>query len=67
MKIDGIEGVKKIEGVLELEMEFSIGDILHSANDDRGRQGYVIIFANSGEELNFRLDKVKESINIVIE
>ncbi len=66
-KIDGIEEAKKIEGVLELEMEFSVGDILHSANDDRGRQGYVIIFANSGEELNFRLDKVKESINVVIE
>lgn len=67
IKISGLESAKKINGVLQLELEFNIGDQIYAANDDRGRQGYVIILAEDDAELQDKLEMVKNAIEVVTE
>lgn len=64
--IEGIESAKKIEGILQMELEFKVGDTIRSANDDRGRQGYVIILAETEALLNSKLEEVKNIIKVSV-
>lgn len=41
--MDGIDECKSMDSVVDLGLEFKVGDILSPATDDRSRQGYVII------------------------
>lgn len=65
--ITGADEVKKIEGVFEFKLAFKTGDTLKAAEDDRSRQGFVIIFSNSKKELDATLKKVTETIKIEYE
>lgn len=49
--IDGIEAIKKIKGVEDFALEFSVGDIVEHAQDDRSRVGYYIAYAESEDRL----------------
>lgn len=62
--IQGVEEARAIEGVIALELEFKTGDIIKSARDDRGRQGYIIILADTPEELDLRLKKAIELVKV---
>lgn len=65
--INGLEDAKSCEGVLELQLFFQPGTFLKDASDDRSRQGFVILFADSKNELIKRLERVKQSLDIVYE
>jgi carbamoyl-phosphate synthase large subunit len=66
-KINGLDEVKSMEGVLTVDLNFSIGDTLGKAKDDRGRQGFVILFADSLDEQNERLNLITKMIQIEYE
>lgn len=63
-EITGLETAKNIKGVLEINLSFRPGDTLKPAEDDRSRQGFVILFADSKQELDENLKKVINSIQI---
>lgn len=65
--ISGFDEAKNIDGVFKLKFFFKEGDVLKAAEDDRSRQGFVIIFSNTKQELNTVLAKVKETIKIEYE
>lgn len=65
--IHGFENAKKIVGVENIALNFKVGDNLLPASDDRSRQGHVIIFANSQNEINEILKEVLETIKIEYE
>jgi biotin carboxylase len=66
VEIIGVDKAKNLPGVHRLELEFKVGDILKPAGDDRGRQGYCILFAESDQELNDRLESVLNSIHVQV-
>lgn len=66
-KIVGLQDAKRLEGVLDLDLEFSEGSILKSANDDRSRQGYVIVFAETENQLDARLQHVINTVRVILE
>ena len=66
VEIIGVDKAKNLPGVHCLELEFKVGDILKPAGDDRGRQGYCILFAESDQELNDRLESVLNSIHVQV-
>ena len=53
-----------IPGVHALELEFSEGDTLKPAGDDRGRQGYAILITETADQLNETLHAVMETIAV---
>ena len=58
-KIEGIEKIRAIPEVIAFEVEFSEGDIIERAQDDRSRVGFYIICAEDKK----RLEEVTEIIN----
>ena len=60
--VKGLEKASQLPGIQSLELEFKCGDIIKSAGDDRSRQGYTIVFADSEHELEERLQRL---INIL--
>lgn len=62
--IKGLEEAALIPGVHALELEFSEGDTLKPAGDDRGRQGYAILLANNQKELQACLDAVNKTLKV---
>ena len=61
------EEIREITGVFRFELSFKEGDLLKPATDDRSRQGYVIIFANSKDEIHDTLSKINQTLVIEIE
>lgn len=64
ISINGVEEGKKIAGVLRTELEFEVGDTIRLASDDRGRQGYAIVLAESEKELDLRVSELKSAIKV---
>jgi phosphoribosylaminoimidazole carboxylase (NCAIR synthetase) len=62
--IRGLEEARSIPGVHALELEFSEGDTLKPAGDDRGRQGYAILITETADQLNETLHAVMETIAV---
>lgn len=62
--ITGLDEARKQPGVLLAELEFEVGSILKPAGDDRGRQGFAIVFADTAEELENRLNQVINTIKV---
>ena len=62
--IIGIEKCKKFNFVIDIGLEFKIGDTLKNASDDRSRQGYVIVNGNSHEEVSLNLKIIYNTILI---
>ena len=66
LEIKGVDSAKNLPGVHCLELEFTVGSVLKPAGDDRGRQGYCILFAESEQELNDRLQSVLRTIHVEV-
>ena len=59
ISIAGVEDIKKIKGIRDFSLEFSVGDIVGQAQDDRSRVGYYIAHAESEHELQ----QIEESVS----
>lgn len=64
--IQGIEEAKKLEGVVDVELEIGVGDRITQAKDDRSRCGYYIIYAESMEELKSLENKLLNTVRVEI-
>jgi biotin carboxylase len=62
--IKGIEKCKNIKEVHALELEFSVNDTIKEASDDRGRQGFVIVFAENEKQSRKVIDELYKQIKI---
>ena len=60
----GVEEVKNMEGVLMLDIPIKVGDRISYCVDDRSRQGFVIVVANTKEQLIERLTYINSTIKI---
>lgn len=65
-KIEGIEQIRQVQGVQKIQLDFKEGDIIRSATDDRSRQGFVVIYAESREELDNKFNLVGDLLKISI-
>jgi len=63
--ISGLE-IKNQPSILELELEFSVGDCLAPPTDDRSRAGYYIAVAKSEEELLTLIERVDNTVKVEI-
>jgi biotin carboxylase len=61
-RIDGLETARQIPGVQEIMLEFSLGDELKRAVDDRSRPGFMIVFGPSRNVVLERARLVKEHL-----
>ncbi len=64
--IGGLEEAAKLPGVVELRLNFQVGDTLRNASDDRTRSGFFIAWAESAEALDALRDRVKGTLRIAI-
>jgi biotin carboxylase len=64
--VKGLEKASQLPGIHSLELEFKCGDIIKSAGDDRSRQGYTIVFADSEHELEERLQRLINTLEVRI-
>ena len=62
--IHGLEEAREISGVHRMEFEFKAGDEIYAASDDRGRQGFVIILAETEKAIDKILQQVYETVFI---
>lgn len=65
--IRGIEKIKQIEGVKEFALEFSEGDIVEKAQDDRSRVGFFIACAENADMLKKIEDEINATLKIEFE
>ena len=66
-RIEGLEEVQKLKNVHFIKLEFSAGDILKKASDDRSRQGLVIVFSETKKELDETLKTVYLTLKLHID
>lgn len=66
-KINGLNEVLELPGVLTCRLSFSEGDEIFDVTDDRGRHGFVIILSENENEINNTLKEVYGKINITYE
>lgn len=65
-EIEGIDDCVKIPGVRMIKLDFKKGDQLKAANDDRSRQGFVVILAESKNQLEEILAAVNQKLKVTI-
>ena len=63
-EVSGVDEVRCMDGVLMLDVPIKVGDIISSCVDDRSRQGFVIVIANTIQDLEERLTKINKTIKI---
>lgn len=69
-RVTSIEGVDEIlsnPDVLELHLEFKVGDELYLASDDRSRIGFYIAFGESRQELREKMHWIERTLRISYE
>lgn len=64
MSIKGVEECKKLSFVIDIGLEFKVGDIIKNAQDDRSRQGYVVVSGISKEEVSANIEFIYNTIEI---
>lgn len=64
--VSGVEESRLLEGVFALDIPIRVGDSIHTCSDDRSRQGFVIVFADTPGELQERIKKVCDTIVVEI-
>lgn len=62
--IHDLEKAREIPGVHRLEFEFKAGDEIFAASDDRGRQGFLVILAETEKAIDDILQQVYETVFI---
>lgn len=66
-RIEGEEEIRNHPGVVELHLEFQVGDRLFRAADDRSRVGFYIAVGESRGELRRTMEWVENTLKIVEE
>lgn len=65
-KISGLDDIQATPGVAMVKLDFEEGSTIKAANDDRSRQGFVIIFAEDRRQLDERLQQVIDLLKVDI-
>lgn len=65
--ISGLEQIRKIKEVREIQLEFKVGDIVEKAQDDRSRAGFFIVCGESREKTQDVCDQIKKILDIEFE
>lgn len=63
--IQGVDTAKSIPGVVDVQLEVNVGEKLDSANDDRSRCGYYIIYGDTKTQLEERESLVKKNVKVI--
>lgn len=63
--ITGIDLIKENPYVIDFALDFSVGDILKNAEDDRSRVGYYIAYGESEQELRNLMQQIETNLKIV--
>jgi len=68
-KVKNILGldIKNHPNIIDLELEFNIGDILEKPIDDRSRVGYFIAYGNTLNELDKIVENIEENVKVEFE
>jgi len=59
--------MKNNPNIIDLELEFSIGDILEKPIDDRSRVGYFIAYGNTLDELDKIVKDIEQNVQVEFE
>lgn len=66
-QIDGVETIRQMDNIISFDLGFKVGDTLFPAEDDRSRQGYVILKSNSKQELDKLIDTTIKTLKVSYE
>ena len=66
-KIEGIEEILAIPQIITFEVDFSEGDIIERAQDDRSRVGFYIICAENKKKVEELSEQIKRMFKITFE
>lgn len=66
LDIQGVAEARQVLGVTHLQLEFSVGDQISNAIDDRGRQGFVLILMNTVDECEAVFQEVQSNITVEV-
>lgn len=64
--IRGFDNVKQIPGVIYADFPYKVGDSIRSCQDDRSRQGFVIVFAENPQELQNKLMQIQQTFIVTL-
>jgi len=59
--------MKNHPNIIDLELEFNIGDILEKPIDDRSRVGYFIAYGDTLDELDKIVENIEENVKVEFE
>jgi hypothetical protein len=65
--IYGLDEARNVKGVFKLSISFKVGDILLPATEDRSRQGFLILFSESKDDLDQSLKEVIKKVKVEYE
>lgn len=65
--ITGLENVGDTEGLIKMEMNVQVGDIVENITDHSKRLGVFLVVADTVEELNVRINKIYQQVKIEID
>lgn len=63
-KIEGIEDVKSIDGVLDFDIEVSSGEEIKKVKDGRSRPGYLLIVGENKSDIRQKIKKAMNSFTV---
>ncbi len=66
LDINGLDIVANMPEVLLLDIPIQIGDKIKSCVDDRSRQGFVIVTADTSAKVTEIIDKIKHTIKVIL-
>lgn len=69
-KIKSIEGIEKcaqLDFVIEIGLEFKVGDTIKNASDDRSRQGFVIVTGTDKKQVQNNIQTIYSILDIKYE
>lgn len=64
-KIDGIEKIKNMPGVIEFHLAYDEGDTVMPVSDDTNRHGYYIAVSDTKQSLANLMKQIKSNLKIV--
>lgn len=65
--ISGLEQIRAIKEVREIQLEFKVGDIVEKAQDDRSRAGFFIVCGETREKTQDVCNQIKKILDIEFE
>lgn len=65
--ITGVEEACRLPGVAEILLEFNVGDVLRSPEDDRSRHGLMLVFGNSRDQVLKTSQAVHDLVKVEVD